>query len=153
MPEETSDEEKPQPDAPTRSRAEVDAFLREQRRAYWVTLRSDGSPTAHPMGGLYEDGRLLFTSYRKSAKNRNAERDPRTCVLLANEYGSVPLEAVTLKGFARVLEGAEAPRMLREQAGDPGADRACAAIAAGRRSVIEIVPSEVADFSDRVREA
>ena len=56
---------------------ELDAFLRAQRRAYWVTLRRDGSPTAHPMGALYEDGRVLFTSYRKSAKNRNADRDPR----------------------------------------------------------------------------
>jgi len=131
---------------------EVDTFLQKHRRAYWVTLRRDGSPTAHPMGGLYEDGKLLFTSYRKSAKNRNAERDPRTCVLLANEYGNTALEAVTLKGSARIVEGAEAPAMLRAQAGDKGADRACAAIAAGRRSVIEIVPSDVAAFSDRVRD-
>jgi hypothetical protein len=131
---------------------EVDAFLRNHDRAYWVTLRKDGSPTAHPMAGLHEDGRFLFTSYRKSAKNRNVDRDPRTCVVLVNGYGAEPVEAVTLKGFARVLEGAPPPRRLREQAGDAGADRACRAIESGRRSVIEIVPAEVADFSDRARE-
>jgi hypothetical protein len=130
---------------------EVDAFLQAHRRAYWVTLRRDGSPTAHPMGGLYEDGRLLFTSYRKSAKNRNVDRDPRCCVLLANEYDATSLEVVTLKGFARVREGAPPPRMLLEQAGEAGPGRAVAAIESGRRSVIEIVPSDVAAFSDRIR--
>ncbi|MBW2422847.1 MAG: pyridoxamine 5'-phosphate oxidase family protein [Deltaproteobacteria bacterium] len=132
---------------------EVDAFLQAHRRAYWVTLRRDGSPTAHPMGGLYERGRLLFTSYRKSAKNRNVDRDPRCCVLLANDYDATSLEAVTLKGFARVCEGAPPPRMLREQAGESGPGRAVAAIESGRRSVIEIVPADVAAFSDRVRGA
>jgi len=130
---------------------EVDAFLQAHRRAYWVTLRQDGSPTAHPMAGLYEDGRLLFTSYRKSAKNRNVDRDPRCCVLLANEYDATSLEAVTLKGFARVCEGAPPPRMLLEQAGEAGPRRAVAALEAGRRSVIEIVPVDVAAFSDRIR--
>jgi hypothetical protein len=139
-----------------RSEREIDAFLQAHRRAYWVTLRRDGSPTAHPMGALYEDGRLLFTSYRESAKNRNVDRDPRSCVVLASDYDydadAESLEAVTLKGFARVLEGAPPPRLLLEQSGEAGPGRAVAAIEAGRRSVIEIVPSEVAAFSGRVRD-
>lgn len=136
---------------PARSTRDLDAFLREHRRAYWATLRRDGSPTVHPMGSLYEDGKVLFTSYKKSAKNRNVDRDPRCCVLIASEYDAPSVEAATLKGVARVLEGAPPPRMLLEQAGESGPGRAARAIEEGRRAVIEIDAGEIADFSDRVR--
>jgi len=134
----------------------VEAFLRKYNRTYWLTLRKDGSPTAHPMSGIYEEGRLAYTSYKRSIKNRNVDRDPRTCVLGVNGYGpeSDSPQAVTLKGVAVILDGAGAPgRLGREQSEEEsgGTNRARTAIAAGRRAVIDIVPTELVGFTDQVR--
>lgn len=136
---------------------EVDTLLSKFNRTYWVTLRKDGSPTAHPMSGLYEQSRLRYTSYKKSIKNRNIERDPRTCVLATNGYGSESnkLEAATLKGIAVIVDAAQTPSKLgRESDGTQsgGTNRARAAIEAGRRSVVEIVPTEIAALTQQVRE-
>jgi CTP:molybdopterin cytidylyltransferase MocA len=63
-------------------------LLEQHARCFLLTLRKDGSPTAHPMTALLDAGRLAFTTYRKSAKTRNLERDPRLCALLLDGYGS-----------------------------------------------------------------
>ena len=67
-------------------RPEIDAFLKEHRRTFFITIRKDGTPTIHPMTGLYHEGRLRYSSYKTSAKNRNIERDDRVCSLVLNGY-------------------------------------------------------------------
>jgi CTP:molybdopterin cytidylyltransferase MocA len=64
------------------------ALLDQHARSFLLTLRKDGSPTAHPMTALLDAGRLIFTTYRKSAKAKNLERDPRLSVLLLDGYAS-----------------------------------------------------------------
>lgn len=66
--------------------AEVREHLERHSRSFLLTLRADGSPTAHPMTALVEGGCLAFNTYRKSAKARNVERDPRVGVVLLDGY-------------------------------------------------------------------
>jgi general stress protein 26 len=61
------------------------AFLARYSRAFLLTRRRDGSPTIHPMVAFFDDGRVTMTTYRKSAKARNVERDPRAAVLVHAE--------------------------------------------------------------------
>jgi PPOX class probable F420-dependent enzyme len=91
---------------------EVDAFLATHTRTMLVTLRADGSPTVHPMLGLWNDGALWFNTYGKSVKVRNIERDPRVCcVVLGGDDNLVP-PAVVLHGDAEVMPpGTSMPRL------------------------------------------
>src|SRR5579863_9632104 len=71
---------------------------------YWITtVKSDGSPQASPhtmvVWGLWQDGRLLFSTGSKSRKARNLAHN-RNCVVcteLANE-------AVIVQGVAEVAD-------------------------------------------------
>jgi PPOX class probable F420-dependent enzyme len=48
---------------------------------YWVaTVRPDGRPHVMPVWGVWLDGRLWFSSGRRSRKARNLEADPRCTV-------------------------------------------------------------------------
>ena len=52
-------------------------------RNYWiVTARSDGSPHAAPVWGLWIDEAVLFSTSPSSRKGRNLARDPRVVVHL-----------------------------------------------------------------------
>ena len=81
--------------------AEIIEHLERYSRSVLLTLRADGSPTAHPMTALVDEDALVFNTYRKSVKTRNVERDPRLAVVLLDGYEV--RESETLRGFA--LEG------------------------------------------------
>src|SRR5215472_8052093 len=83
-------------------RAAIDALLARSTRAFLISLRRDGSPTAHPMTGLSGDGRMLFNTYRKSAKARNLERDPRAAVVVVDGYADPAPQAVAVEGEAKL---------------------------------------------------
>ena len=55
----------------------------EAARNYWIgTARSDGSPHAAPVWGLWIDDAVLFSTSPRSRKGRNLARDPRVVVHL-----------------------------------------------------------------------
>ena len=83
--------------------AEVREHLERHSRSFLLTLRPDGSPTAHPMTALVEEGGLVFNTYRKSAKARNVERDSRVGVVLLDGYDSAAGEGC--RGFALAGHG------------------------------------------------
>jgi Pyridoxamine 5'-phosphate oxidase len=70
---------------------------------YWITtVKTDGSKVApHTMviWGLWQDGRLLFSTGGKSRKARNLEKNPNciVCTELANE-------AVIVEGVAEIAD-------------------------------------------------
>jgi hypothetical protein len=68
------------------------------RRAFLVGLRSDGSPTCHPMTAGGADGEVRFNTYRKSAKAQNFLRDPRVAVVLLDDWTDPPSAAVVMAG-------------------------------------------------------
>jgi nitroimidazol reductase NimA-like FMN-containing flavoprotein (pyridoxamine 5'-phosphate oxidase superfamily) len=62
---------------------EIRAYLKDHSRIILVTNGPDGLPHPVPMNyGLDDQDRILITSFRKSQKVRNLERDPRASLLV-----------------------------------------------------------------------
>jgi nitroimidazol reductase NimA-like FMN-containing flavoprotein (pyridoxamine 5'-phosphate oxidase superfamily) len=74
---------------------EVRAYLEEQRRIIVVTNGVNGLPHAVPMNyGLDDRGRILITTFRKSQKVKNLERDPRATLLVESGRAYSELKSV-----------------------------------------------------------
>jgi PPOX class probable F420-dependent enzyme len=87
---------------------EVRAYLTGQRRIILVTIGADGMPHAVPMNyGLDDDGRILITSFRKSQKVRNLERDPRATLLVESGETYADLKSVMTYCDAEIVGDAE----------------------------------------------
>ena len=137
-----------------RIRPEIDDFLKTHVRTYLFSLRKDGSPTVHPMTGLYADGHLSFSSYRKSFKTLNVLRDGRISALVLNGYDTDELQAVVFQGPGRIREASEMPGRSRPSASPVSSGisgRANDRLKEGKRVLIDIEPT-VAEFVERVRE-
>jgi len=71
------------------------SYLESRRRIILVTNGPDGLPHPVPMNyGLDPQGRVLITSFRKSQKVRNLERDPRATLLVESGEAYAELKAV-----------------------------------------------------------
>ena len=89
--------------------ADMATALQDHPRAFLFTLRADGSPTAHPLTTQVREGRVGFSTYGKSQKTRNVERDARAAVLLLRGYETWPGPALVLHGRARISAGQANP--------------------------------------------
>lgn len=144
----TSDSQPPIP-------PEIDQFLTNHTRTFLFSLRDDGSPTAHPMVGLYNNGRISFSTYRKSAKTRNVQRAGQAACLVTTRYDAPDFRAVVFRGPARVLEAGEQPKRRGVSVSAvPSAigARSQERLKSGKRIIIEVAPQETG-FLDRMRDA
>jgi nitroimidazol reductase NimA-like FMN-containing flavoprotein (pyridoxamine 5'-phosphate oxidase superfamily) len=83
------------------SDAEVAAYLAGQRRIILATNGDDGMPLPLPMNFAMDDeGRFLISSFRKTRKVRNLERDPRATLLV--ESGERYHELKSVVAWCRV---------------------------------------------------
>ena len=126
---------------------EVHQFLESNNRTFLFTTRADGSPTCHPMIGLYKEGNLYFNTYRKSAKTRNAQRDSQATCLVTTKWNDPNFRAVIFRGSASVLEGQEMPDRPRPRAGinpvpQGVSGRSNDRLKSGKRILIEVTPTE-----------
>lgn len=127
---------------------DVAAFLARHTRAYLLTRRRDGSPTIHPMTAFYADGRMTMTTYRKSAKARNVERDERAACLVLSAYGSADVRAVLVGGRARLRQATIAALPVEDGAApakvpDAVAARVAARMESGKRVFLDVEPDRV----------
>jgi CTP:molybdopterin cytidylyltransferase MocA len=124
---------------------ELVRFLGEHTRAFILTLRPDGSPTAHPMTALLSDDSLAFNTYRKAVKARNVERDPRVAAVYLAGYGSEPPAGFVVEGQAELRRSEALP--LRGRSAGPVsesvASRANQRLQSGKRVLIGIRPRRV----------
>jgi PPOX class probable F420-dependent enzyme len=91
--------------------AEIDAYLREQRRIILITIGPDGMPHPMPMNyGVDEAGRVVFSTFRKSQKVRNVERDPRASLLVESGATYPELKAVILYCAVEIVDDYEQMR-------------------------------------------
>ena len=82
-------------------------FVRPRHRLLLATTRADGRPQISPVsGGVDAEGRIVIATYPQRAKTRNAERDPRTSVLVLSDDWDGPW--VQVDGDAEVLHMPEA---------------------------------------------
>lgn len=150
---------------------EAEDFMAANRRTFMITLRKDGSPTAHPMAGFF-GGRLYLNAYGKSAKARNLERDDRICCIITNPSDAESFQGALYSGRARPLtpdevfaervpDGLAWARNPRSQGSQdqpdipPEPDRkigdTAGRISSGLRTIFEVSPDEVGMLAD-VRE-
>ena len=127
---------------------DVAAFLGRHTRLFLLTRRRDGAPTIHPMTGFFADGRVTMSTYRKSAKARNVERDPRAACLVVNGYGKDDVRGVLVRGRGSLRQAtmpapatgtSEAPKVSGSVAARV-ADR----MASGKRVFLDVEPDEAA---------
>lgn len=128
---------------------EVRAYLEGQRRIILITNGPDGLPHPVPMNyGLDPSGRVLLTSFAKSQKVRNLERDPRAGLLVESgeTYGElksvilyVDVEIVRDSGeVAQVMRGIRAAGPLSRSIDGAMNDQIRASIA--KRVVLRCTP-------------
>ncbi len=129
------------------------SHMQEHSRSLLLSLRGDGSPTAHPMTALVDDGRIVFNTYRKSAKTRNVQRDPRMGVVLLNGYA--PTRAEDVSGFCIAGTGSirETTGMTQRRGHGPTVsksvrDRVAKRLEAGKRIMLEIAARRVRKIGD-----
>ena len=92
------------------SAAEIEAFLAEEMTVVVTTLGKDGQPHTAPMWYFIEDGKIVFRSFTKSQKIVNLARDPRITVLVERGIAYSELQAVMIKGTARLIDGQDDPQ-------------------------------------------
>lgn len=127
---------------------DVAAFLASHTRTFLVTRRQDGAPTIHPMTAFFAAGRMTMSTYRKSAKARNVERDPRASCLVANGYGKDDVRGVLVRGRGslRTAATSEVPAATREapKVSESITDRVAERMASGKRVFLDVEPDEAA---------
>jgi PPOX class probable F420-dependent enzyme len=75
---------------------------------YWITtVKPDGSPHTMVVWGLWQDGRLLFSTGSESQKARNLARNA-SCVVCTEQAN----EAVIVEGIAEVADAAARRKFL-----------------------------------------
>ena len=85
--------------------SEVRAYLAEQRRIIVVTNGIDGLPHAVPMNyGLDDLDRILITTFRKTQKVKNLERDPRATLLVESGTTYRELKSVMAYCDAEIVD-------------------------------------------------
>ncbi|HXJ36233.1 MAG TPA: pyridoxamine 5'-phosphate oxidase family protein [Candidatus Eisenbacteria bacterium] len=127
---------------------DVAEFLGRHTRAFLLTRRRDGAPTIHPMTGFFADGRMTMSTYRKSAKARNVERDPRAGCLVVNGYGKDDARGVGLRGRGSLRQAELAAMPATDRAApkvsDGVAGRVAERMASGKRIFLDVEPDEAA---------
>jgi len=93
---------------------EIETFLAEEMTLIVTTLGKDGHPHTAPMWFFTEDGKIVFRSFTKSQKIVNLRRDPRITVLVERGTAYAELQAVMIKGTARLIDGADDPAYVLE---------------------------------------
>lgn len=91
------------------SREEIDAFLAEQKTVILVSNGKDGYPHPMPMW-FYADatGAIHCTTFRKSQKVLNLQRDPRATLLVESGESYAELKSVLIYATAEIVDDRDA---------------------------------------------
>lgn len=138
---------------------EIEGFLAAARTMILCSIGKDGVPHPMPMWyGVEPDGVVVMTTFTKSQKIRNLERDPRVALLVEAGEQYAELQGVVLYGAAELVR--ETPAVLdilaRVTARSGGAPRAHSpALRAGleatarKRTGIRVRPTTIVSWDHR----
>jgi PPOX class probable F420-dependent enzyme len=135
---------------------EVREYLARGNTMILVTNGPRGFPHAMPMFyGLDEDGTVRFSTYARSQKVRNIERDPRVTLLVESGSAYSELRGVMLEGRAELVKDLdatvatmiEATRGTGNQLPDVASiPQAVKEKMAGRRVLVRVRPERVVSW-------
>lgn len=140
------------------SEDEVRAFLEAQRTLVLCSNGKEGVPHPMPMWyALEPDGAVRMTTYAKSQKVRNLERDPRVALLAEDGESYAELRGVVLYGRVgleadpeRVLETLERVALRHGGGGgDRDALREGLRRQARKRVALRVAPERVVSWDHR----
>ena len=136
---------------------ECRAYIDAAHTIIITSIGKDGAPHPMPMWfGLEDDGAIVMSTFTKSQKIKNIERDPRVALLI--ESGAVydQLKGVVIDGTAELVRDSEAVTdiLVRVNARsvdgmqDANADQIRAAVAgtAKKRTGIRIRPQKIVSW-------
>jgi PPOX class probable F420-dependent enzyme len=138
---------------------EIERFLSASKTMILCSIGKDGVPHPMPMWyGVEPEGVVVMTTFTKSQKIRNLERDPRVSLLVEAGEQYSELQGVVLYGAADLVR--ETPAVLdilaRVTARNGGAPRAdSAALRAGleatarKRTGIRVRPTTIVSWDHR----
>jgi PPOX class probable F420-dependent enzyme len=146
-------------DAIRLSEDETRRLLENGKTIVLCSVGRGGFPHPMPMWyGLEPDGSVVMTTFAKSQKVRNLERDPRVALLLEDGDTYSELRGVVLYGRVELVRDAErvletlARVSARNQAGadaDPKALRQALRAQAAKRVAIRVRPERVVSWDHR----
>ena len=135
--------------------AEVREFLEESKTVILTSLGPDGFPHPMPMWFvLGDDGSISMTTYARSQKVHNLERDPRVALLAESGTEYQELKSVVLYGKAELIPDTERVIDTLIAASGQGADASASkAIRDGmrknaeKRVLIRVLPDKVVSWN------
>jgi PPOX class probable F420-dependent enzyme len=91
------------------TKPELDAYLAKSQTMTIVTINKDGTPHPMPMWfGVEPDGAIVMTTFTKSQKIANLQRDPRTTLMVESGGGVYSnLKGVVIYGKAELIRDTE----------------------------------------------
>jgi PPOX class probable F420-dependent enzyme len=90
------------------SAAEQEELLRTRRTIILSTLDRRGYPHSVPMWYIARDGRIQMTTYAKSQKTLNLQRDPRCSLLVEDGEEYEVLRGILIRGRATIVSDVDA---------------------------------------------
>ena len=141
--------------------AERDKYLAEAQTIIICSIAPGGFPHPMPMWfGVEDDGCVVMTTFTKSQKIKNIERDPRVSLLVESGTAYSELRGVVLYGKAELVRGADAvldilAKVSAKSAGgagnapDPAALRKALMTTVPKRTGIRIRPDKIVSWDHR----
>lgn len=132
---------------------EIRSYLKAQQRLILTSNGPNGYPHPMPMNFLFDDNdHYLMTTFRKSQKVRNIERDPRCALLVESGSHYSELKSVLAYANAEIIDDADFTRDVMLALAAKEGDRAALSEEA-KQTVAASVPKRVVlrfDASDYI---
>jgi PPOX class probable F420-dependent enzyme len=141
--------------------AEREKYLAEAQTIIICSIGPGGFPHPMPMWfGLEDDGSVVMTTFTKSQKIKNVERDPRVSLLAETGTAYSELRGVVIYGKAELVRDKEQvldilAKVSAKSAGgagnapDPGALRGALMATVPKRTGIRIRPDKIVSWDHR----
>lgn len=136
--------------------AEARRFVSAARTLILCSIGPGGVPHPMPMWfGVEDDGAIVMTTFTKSQKVRNLERDPRVSLLVEDGEEYAKLRGIVMYGEAQIVRGPDEvlaclERITVRNADTPGASadamRATLRRTAAKRVALRVRPGRVVSW-------
>ena len=143
---------------------EIAAYLKGARTIVLNSIGKDGVPHPAPMWFAIEDGdedggSIVMTTFTKSQKIRNLQRDPRVSLLLEDGETYTELRGVVFYGRAELAQDIDAVGQILRAISRHGGGVAAAAVSeteraglraqAAKRTAIRVRPQRIVSWDHR----